>query len=290
MARMTGVSDQVVIKSGETEIEVGWLQSANYKLDNQTEAKAAIGGGVDYQYNLDGIAIVTGGFETNPVTLDLLKLMGTLSAGSITFGATLPECTVQMNSDDGNYVEIIKAKFSPVSIDIAKGEPMKVSFEFVAKDIDTKSGALDYTEPTVECIDFPTTKVKLGASYVGSVDSANISMDYGIEGHRGIENVAVGEIRKNTEVISKLKKIDFSMTIEITDGVAWTQAMGGTTISDTRTDTTITLETGGTLTGVINLTGIRVKDISSDKAADGEVRTAIITGTALGMTVNGLAT
>jgi len=107
-----------------------------------------------------------------------------------------------------------------------------------------------------------------------------------LEAVRGIENVSDGDKRKPSEIIEKLKNITFDMTIEITDNTAWTQVMGGSTIQDSRSDVTIVIETAN---GDITITGCRVNDLDSDKGADGEIRTAKISGNALGMSVSGIS-
>ena len=290
-ARLTGVSDQIVfLDSGSSEISLGWINSGDYKIDNAVESKYAVGGGADAQYNLDGIVDVSGGFECNPLTLDILALLGTKTGTTITFGDTLPAAgTFQLNADSGEYVELQDFKWGSVSIDFASGEPLKLTFTGVGLDFEKKTGNIDYTEPSGEPLDFPNMKVKIGGVYVGSVQTGNFKLDYQAKGYRGIENTTAGDIRKNTEVITGVKKLELSVTIEITDGVAWTQAVGGATIPDSRSDTTVTIETGGTNTGTINLTGVRFRDISADKANDGEVRTAIITGNVLGVSISDLA-
>ena len=291
MTRLTGVSDQIVfLDSGSSEVSLGWIESGDYKIDNATESKAGIGGGADYQYNLDGIAEVSGGFECNPLTLDILSLMGTKTGTTITFGDTLPSAgTFQLNAEASKYVELSDFKFTSVSIDFATGEPLKLSFTGFGLDYDKKSGTLNYTKPSGEPVDFPNMKVKIGGTYVGSVQTGNFKLDYQGKPTRGIENTSAGNIRKNTEILTGLKKLDLALTIEITDGVAWTQAVGGDAIPDSRSDTTVTIETGVSNAGTINITGVRWKDIAVDKNNDGEVRTAVITGNPLGVSISDLA-
>ena len=286
MVRQTGISDQVkVLDSTPAEVSFGWIQGASHRIDNRMETRGAIGGGADFQYHLDKVVETTGTIETFPTSLEILKVFGSYSQGSITFTDTLPEHTIQMNTDSGNYIEISNAKFGRFSLEITKGEEVRLSVDFMGKSAETKSGSISYTLPTSSPLNFLDAKVKIDGSYVGSVESVSVEYNRDLEAVRGIENISSGDLRKPSEIIEKMKAISFNITIEITNGTAWNQVMGGSTIQDSRSDITIVIETGN---GDITLTGSRVNDLDADKGADGEIRTVKISGNALDISVSNI--
>lgn len=287
MTRTTGISDKVkILDSGSSEVSFGFIQSASHRIDNRMETRAGVGGGTSYQYHFDRVVEISGSIDTFPTSLEILKIFGSYSSGSVTFTDTLPEHTIQMNTDGSNYIEITGAKFGSFTLEITKGEEVKLSVDFMGKSAEVKSGTISYSMPSVDPLNFLDAKVKIGGSYVGSLETTTIKYNRDLEAVRGIENVSDGDKRKPSEIIEKLKNITFDMTIEITDNTAWTQVMGGSTIQDSRSDVTIVIETAN---GDITITGCRVNDLDSDKGADGEIRTAKISGNALGMSVSGVS-
>jgi hypothetical protein len=276
--RITGIVDQVKLtNSVPAEVSMDHIISCSCSIDNQSKPAGCIGQGSAYQYHQDGMVLVSGSIETEIVSLKILQLMGTYSAGwSVTLDDTLPAFTLAMNETATELLTLTGVKFGKVSLDFKEGEAIKATFDYQALTHASTTATVTYTKPSSAALMWTSAKAKFGSTYVGAVSSGNITYDRSIESKRGIENQSD---RNPSQIVEKMKNFTFNLTIDITDDVAWD-------LVDTRTATTLTLElpsTGGSMV----LSGVLVKDIKFDKKNDGEVRTVIVNGTALSAAITG---
>lgn len=289
--RTSGFDDSTLVEdSTDAEITdtIGWLRDSSHNITNSMETRASVNSGASNAYHVDKLANLSGSQEYEINSLEGLKIFGTLTTGSISFDDILPTNTVKTNTDDSNYLEFTGVKFGSFSLNIARGETITLSVDWKATGVNPTSGTISPTEPSSEPETFLDVYVKIGGTVVGSLDSITIDYDRDTEHRRGIEEYSSGEKRLATHIKEMIKSISADVSIEVEDQTAWEQVMSTSSgIEDSRSDTSLSVELA-TNSETLSLTGFRANEVSEDKTNDGDVRTADLTGTALGMSVTGL--
>jgi len=133
------------------------------------------------------------------------------------------------------------------------------------------------------------SKISIGGTTVGSVESWEMSFNRNLESFKGIEDDT--DKRKPSRLIEKNYDVSFNATINIEDSTAYEETLGGSNpygIEDDRSDQNITV-TVDTSAGsdILTVTDARFEEVSADMSNDSEKRTASLTGVAKTWDVDG---
>lgn len=298
----TGLSEQISIKdSGSTEKAdlLGIITSASHTKTDDVTQQASIGQGAKYQQNTDGLIEVTGNVSCMPPNLKALEFFGTFTDNgdgtyTVTPDSTLPEFTFkQQKIDGGGTVSLDSFKFGSFTLSCSQGDNLELDMDGQGKDFsfdDSETITTPDVSGTVRR--FFDTKIKIGGTVVGSVDTFSIDFNRNLEAFKGIEDFSSGDKRNPSEIIEKLFDVSFNLTINITDSTAYQEAMDDSNspyeVNNDRSDTTISLVIDTSAgTDTLELSSARPNEVSADMANDAEKRTVDLNGVAQDWTVNG---
>jgi len=301
MTRTTGILDEVqIFDDTPTDItaNVGHIMGASYSLDNKTKAYPSIGAGASYVELIDDFVDIKTTLTVHPLGTNkfdgVAQLFGTVTTAATWSWAwpdTLPEFKLNASLISGEYVEIDNIKFGSVSIKASKNNPIEVTLDGLAKNFKVISGSASNTPPNTARLFYLDGYGQIDGATIGSIDNISIDLDRGLEAVRGIEETSPGERRLPSEIIEKMKDIKFSVTIEITDDLAYKKALGASSlpyeIQDTRSNISLTLYLNSQVK--IDLTGCAIQTLDHGKDADAEIRKVDIKGVAMGITISEVA-
>lgn len=294
MTRKTGIDDeaQIIQESGSNDItaDLGQIQSAGWTIEDPSERKAGVGSGASFQANIDGLIIPRCSVVFVAQDLEVAKLMGSLSSGTITFDDILPKHTQKMQVGSNTVLSITGVKYGRMTLNVNQRDLVIAEFEGIGTDFQFSSGTISTPDPSGTLQSWLDAVYKIDGTAVGSVESAQYTYERSLQPVRGIEDTTSGQKRLPSEIIEKIKDFRHDATIEIEDDTAWKKAHDDSSLpidpQDSRTDktTAVSLDGGGEM----QLSQGRFVEDSGRLNEDKDVRTVDISGNAIAGTVTGL--
>lgn len=298
MAVYSGISDKIqIIKeatwgSGTGTDKVFGINSlGKFSSDTNSDVLPDIDGSALNKCIYD--KVITTNFEYSGVLVDARfffeAMFGSLTdagAGSYTLAVTpsQPSYAFRMSLDDGTNSIVKGAMMSTCNLTLAKEDVVRLKSTWVAKSVGEDATAVGSGSVTsLQPYSFLGGYLTIG-SFDCNLDNLEISMDRGLVPRRGIEQTGANTQRLPTSITGKKLKITFSGT-NVADKQLLRDVLGGATLTDFRTDATITLNLSNPA-GKTVTTAITGRITASSKEVNPESEVALMDFSGLGYGIN----
>lgn len=325
--RKTGLSDEVQLKDDTgtdlfTEIDVN-IESASHDVSLPSDLIGTVGDNVGYVARQDGVVEVNGDLSLRAIDFKPLQLLGSYSESetdgdgttewSISSQASLPEwefhqqitdskTMVLSGYDDSGAEPVVSPgfEFEEITISIERDQPVTISFTGLGMYAEVQENSIDTNYSSLNPENWLDAHFEIDGTAVGSVESAEITITRGATALRGIEQRDPAYRRLPTQIVPGQREVDISVTVEITDGVAWEKVFDQDTYpvrpaaSSSEHTTTVVLgdrdssgDTNNTEAGELQVSGVSFNNASGELTDDPDVRTVDLSGNGRDWSVEG---
>jgi hypothetical protein len=250
----SGVSEKVAISketswgagtTGATQEAFGIITSFNFSGDTHTTKYYGMYSDIVPTTLVDGVLSFSGSMDWIGIDgRELACIMGSVSAptGAFTLGKTnvLPSYVASVVLDGDKNAIIRGLKFTQATISLNKDEVLKISANWLAKNITPSSAAISVQKPTDKPLIYLDGYFEANGTKL-DLDRISITINRQSDARRGIAETAVaGEERLITSIIEKTMDISGSGT-GIANIKIFEELMGGTSLTQYRDDVTLKL-------------------------------------------------
>lgn len=299
----SGVSDKIQVL-GETafgdggaagETVFGVTKTFSWNVDSSTTQSYGLEtAGPQGTVNVDGVLQITGTHEWEFTDgRELKAIMGDLptnTGGNFTLDVanTLPSYSVKA-VDEASASEnvIIKGlKYTKFSISVTREETILITADWLAQTIEDTS-AFTPTVSSVEPLVYLDGCFKIGGSTLSEVESITLEIDRQCVARRFIQDYTSGERRLINAIIEGPLAITFNGEVSAQREIL-EELFGSTTLQDTRSDNTISLEfERGSVALDLDVTGARITTSGRTLDKTEEVALQDFSGVALDISGSG---
>lgn len=277
-------------------VDLGWVTSVEVNTTDEMQQLRHIKGGTDgllAESNLDLLHRVNGTLKSQPLDwIQLQYLLGDYTATTtytINPSRDFTSLTMKGTYDETDAIQIVGLMFSKGTISLSEGEPVDISYDFIAKKDSSTTETVEGTTPSENPMTFLNGSFSVdGNNY--KINTATITVDLQATGKRNIENVSAGDERVITEIVKGNLDLSFDINADLEDiDNELDVYRGGTTVQEARSDFTIvlTMESADGDTHTLTLTGARGSSFRKNFEISGEIKNFQFNGKALDIQATG---